>query len=617
MGDKFDRDSFYPNRADTEEETKEYIRSGKKRPFVYEEFKTGYDEGDNEHSYSPEVITRATELAEANREKESARKEADKLRRVEADRKAIEDAKRKIKEEDEYTALNRYAGNERRNKALERQQSYINQAELKKQAQKEAEDQAEIESEIKAKVRTQPVGETIPEGEFDPDERERDASYYRGKSARYSKKAAEIEFERKYPDAKYAKDRWNLLKNDVLNENPKIKKTVDFFKNTYSLGSAGKEKLYDPVRDYIGEKIEDISDNRKADLGAGAGNINKFRKLQDDLDKLDPDDKASAKKIKREMQDISLIMRDNIAKRRKEKRKEEKDRLMDNLTIERMSIANEKAATAAYNKKDPAIRPTQPKEWKQRANVKLGGTKMLGGINLGGTSSGGLNLAPVRANMPKFVGLGPAPQPTPKQSLQAVREMHARKEYEKEYARQVAIAQRRQYEREMEGAVVNQRRVEQARGQLPPAQMGMQLAQRQGIGGNFRANIRMPDVVLPNFNGFHNSSTKPHIRVPLATNTKSVQKPIGNKIQNKSTVVSSASRIRAGIENMVAPVRAQAHQHRAKVFGGESCKMCDVAVNTKNIGIAHHQGRKFGLDIAPIKLNMDVATHKKKKKGGK
>jgi len=244
-----------------------------------------------------------------------------------------------------------------------------------------------------------------------------------------------------------------------------------------------------------------------------------------------------------------------------------------------------------------------------KSSMRLYPNKKLTNVNPTGNSVGGLTLAPIGANLNNLTPLR-GPQATPRQTLQAVREMHARKEYEREYARQMEIARRQQYEQRVEGSVVSQRRIEQARGQLPPAKMGMQLAQQQGRGQNLAANIRIPDMVIPNFAGLQNSMAKPRIATGTNVQAKNVSKPIPKLNKNKSSGITSIARIQNGIGNMIAPVRTQAQLQRAKVFGAASCKMCDVAVNTKNIGISHHQGRSFGMKIEVPKINIGTGIRK-------
>ena len=279
--------------------------------------------------------------------------------------------------------------------------------------------------------------------------------------------------------------------------------------------------------------------------------------------------------------------------------------------------------SSRYPKSSP-IKVSHPPEWKHRnlGRAVSKDVKLLGGgrgidINLNSTSSAGrIRGLPVfqAPSQPRTNSI------SPRDALNYVKNLHARKEYEREYARQIQAQKQRNADAAVSGSIVNQQRQETIRGEIPKNELSGQLPVRLNRTGfdlpSQMVKIRQPQFILPNQ---RNAVNNPVIRITAGRNNRWVGQTPQQKNKLKPVGVNVTSRIAAGVESMVSPIRNIAYQQRSKVFGPQNtCRIRDVTANTLSIGKNHHTGRKFGLDVSIPKVNIGgLVVSKKKKKGMK
>ena len=395
----------------------------------------------------------------------------------------------------------------------------------------------------------------------------------------------------------------SMKNGEFLNEEYKKNHPIlNAIKNDYNFVKSGV--LGSDIGKYVSEKKSESDDERLLKNGIPLQTIKEYNKLRG-IRKIKNSwgDTDGAKENDARINEIERDIKRTTIKNKIDRKKED-------VELKRMeNILN----PPTKFKKSP-IHVNHPENLKARSQGRLANVKLLGGgksvsIRLNGTSAQGSPSFGTNFRMPQ-IGGSPQRQPvSPQQALFTIRQMHAQKKYEDEYARQMAMNNNRRVEQQVEGAVVNQNRQARIRGDIPRPQMQNQLVRKPMIGlPNVSVNIKGLDIVMPRQNAGKSST----IRVPLSNNNKSVSNNPQKKIKNNPVMVNSISRISNGIGNMIQPF--QASQHRAKVFGAPNCKIRDIGSNMKNISVNHHAGRDFGINMAVPKININLALNKKKKK---
>jgi hypothetical protein len=422
--------------------------------------------------------------------------------------------------------------------------------------------------------------------------------------------AAQHEIENEIVEYAAASERGELNWAELEGKHPKlakIKKGIKEIDNFLSQNVVSKK---------IQQKLNDIDDSYLIKNGVSIDDIAKYREYErkyetkkrfNDMEGAH-DEESNMLSLRGKMNRVMLQNKHLSLEQKRKIAKEEAE-----ISLLKRGLSGKSGRGLPVRK---SITPKVPANVDYRnQGSRVRGVQLLGGphtnVDPTGFRANGVNMTirPGNVGLPRFIGYQPN-RPQPQNEIEFARNRIAQKKIQKEYERQLAEAQRIQYENQVQNSVANERKRKQMlaqNGVLPEShtnRVPVRTSTSVRFGNLPTARIGAISVILPRpaINQRINGN-KPVNRVPsIKNNFVGMKNPFQNKIHQNSMALihPNISAIHSGIASVVSST------HRTGIS------------RTGSKPVSNTPARDFGLSITVPKINIEnQILIRKKKKGDK